>query len=63
MTKQYKILADSITTDKGVILRKGETVKEVRFNPNAIGQLLADKAIEEITEQAPKAEAPKKPVK
>lgn len=48
--KKYKVLADSITTVRGKILSKGNIYNEIDFDPAAIAQLVADKAIEEHDE-------------
>lgn len=45
--KQYKVLANSITTHLGLVFLKNSIVDEIKFSPDHLPDLIKQKAIEE----------------
>ena len=55
--KKYRVLAETITTHKGLLFQKDQVVSEIKFHPDHIKGLIDGGSIEEVVEK-PEAEKP-----
>lgn len=46
--KKYKVICDSVTTNKGLTYTEGQEIPEVKLRPEDVKHLLDIKAIEEV---------------